>query len=121
MSGPQVGDVITTAEDYEALPIQTVILDASGDAGQRLGDGWHFPETIPLPSVRAAKYGPATILYLPGQPPRPERVVKAEALREYRSALLDARLNPGSQVTRELEFLADLLAERADRIERGEL
>jgi hypothetical protein len=143
VSAPQVGDVVTTAEEFEALPIQTVILDASGDAGQRLGNGWHFPETIPLPSARAAKYGPATILYLPGQPPRPERVVKAEALREWAAEVRGASpedvyipLTPARLVEVHLylagrggidalwahvmRWAARLAEQDADRIERGD-
>ena len=80
---PQVGDTITTAEELDALPRGTVVLDAFGKACQRLADdgdvlrwwrcGHHLPNRAHLP---------AKVLHLDDHPhpPRPERVVKAEAL-----------------------------------------
>jgi hypothetical protein len=68
MSGPQVGDVVTTAEELDALPEGSILIDQEGDV--------YYPDDIPWLRL------PATLIYFPGQPPRPERVVKAEALRE---------------------------------------
>ena len=73
---PQVGDTITTAEELDALPLGTVVLDAFGKACQRLADdgdvlrwwrcGHHLPNRAHLPAI---------VLHLDDspRPPRPER------------------------------------------------
>jgi hypothetical protein len=113
MSTPQVGDTITTAEELDALPRRSGLVDREGNI-RRAGDGAWLP---------------ATLVYLPGQPPRPEHLVKAEALREAQEAwggnwgkegrdvmfnALGDDLTPQGRVGKWLE-------NRADRIERGDL
>lgn len=100
MSSPQVGDVVTTADEWEALPENALAVSWDGRAFFTHGV-WRV----------IGPHAPLTLVYLPGQPPRPERVVKAEALREY---ALEMRAWGVQGIT---DFLLDL---RADRIERGE-
>lgn len=81
---PQVGDTITTAEELDALPIGAILVavESGSPAGLDVAVNWPGSwrtdgATWPVdPSI----WLPLTILYLPGRPPRPERVVKAEAL-----------------------------------------
>lgn len=74
----QVGDTITTAEELDALPREVVA---------RTSTGWTLitPVNSRVPFLEPDY--PMTILYLPGHPPRPEREVKAEALREAADAV----------------------------------
>ena len=122
VSAPQVGDVVTTAEELDALPEGAALL-----AGEHVWSFSRVPEAMtghrnPLHSQTGgawtytadflAHHGSALVIYLPGQPPRTERVVKAEALREYAATWTDG--HPTSRALR------NLLHERADRIERGD-
>ena len=135
-NAPQVGDTITTANELDALPIGTILaaVESGAPAGLDLAVRWSGSwrtdgAAWPIdPSV----YIPLTILYLPGQPPRPERVVKAEALREA-AAEIASLLSYGAELRHDgsedpfIAAYADGLREshtavtqRADRIERGD-
>ena len=61
-------------------------------------------------------------LGVPGQPPRPEREIKAEALREYADAIYRdlARTNSSSTGYPLVLSAVSALRDRADRIERGD-
>lgn len=88
MSGPQVGDAITTKDALDALPVDAVVLDVAGiprtrrRADSHMPGGWTHAGREPLTSGALADGQPLIVVYLAGRPPRPERVVKAEALRE---------------------------------------
>ena len=58
--------VITTAEELEALPERSVVLDRDGDAFQRRGGLWCSYETSRLGSRKLAKFRPITVLWTPG-------------------------------------------------------
>ena len=47
---------ITTAEELDALPDGSAILDGSGDVAQKLSGWWHFPETSPMGPSKVLKY-----------------------------------------------------------------
>ena len=104
-----------TVEELDALPQGTVVIDRGGDAAQRVSGDWYFPETAPLSSTVVRRYRPLTVIYIPGRKPRPERVVKAESLREMASLIYedDALLYTA--------VIAGVLREQADRIEAGEV
>ena len=104
-----IGDVIITAEELDALPVWASVVDSVGDVSQRQeGDCWEV--------LRA--FLPCTIVYLPGRLPRPERVVKAEALR---AAAADAYgTERAAGYYGHPLSIAGWLRDRADRIEAGE-
>jgi hypothetical protein len=113
VTAPGVGDVIATVEELDALPEGCIVLTDDGEIGQKWGEKWDFPGYLPSSAEQLAS-GSATILYLPGHPPRPERVVKAEALREAATAwptLLRDMVSRG--------HVAKWLDERADHIEQA--
>lgn len=116
MSGPQVGDTIATAAELDALPVGALIVPVgTDDPWQRHPSGWDdlgadgsgglADSGVTLWQSGA---GQATLVYLPGRPPRPERAVKAEALREAAELFYP-------------EWAAAALRDEADRIERGDL
>ena len=58
--------IITTAEELDALPQWSAILDGVGDVAQKLNGRWHFPETAPMGASKVLKYGASvTVLYEP--------------------------------------------------------
>ncbi len=130
MSAPQVGDVITTAEEISAAPLDTILVDGSNDVYatvecgvERIGEGWSKAE------LAATRYGPFTIVALPDHLPRPERIVKAEALREAADAWQTGSWAgdlPAAGATRVALILgmaqraADYLRTRASAVEAGE-
>lgn len=144
MSVPGVGDVITTAEELDALPRSAAVVMADVDGSLlavRDNRYWHSLGMDPLTSadlfdisVDPEEGGPipVTLVYLPGRPPRPERVVKAEALNEACNDLLaraeTLRLQFTSRV--DLDWLPAMavqasvdpwwLHDRARRVEQGE-
>lgn len=102
-----IGDVITTAEQLEAVPPGAMLQGRDHD---------ELPWTTTAGGTRwdLIEYAaPLTVIYLPGQLPRPERVVKAEALREYAVEVL--RQDSTARGT------AYRMRLRADAIERGEV
>ena len=110
-----------TVEDFAMRVLTSLAWGSSrarAEAGPRkVEDEWYLTLRLAPPAVTesGAVEIPAVILYLPGQPPRPERVVKAETVREVAEALfydgdLDRRTEPAYAV----------LHEYADSIERVE-
>lgn len=90
MSALQVGDVIATAEEAEELdllPAWSGIVDAGGHSWVKFPgyDAWVCPEGDLMDAVLIFEEcdQPLTVASLPS---RPERVVKAEALREAADA-----------------------------------
>lgn len=133
MSAPQIGDVITKVEELDALPQGAVVVSHAQDAWVHVsedGKRWFIgvehcdPDDgyfIEGRQVYLHQTLPATLVYLPGQPPRPERVVKAEALREAAAYLksLASDWNPTAGYVRGgMDVIARVL-DRADRIEAG--
>jgi hypothetical protein len=57
----KVGDVIETAEQLDALPIDAVVLSGSRRAWQQFEDGWEAVWT----TRRSCPSFPFTVLYLP--------------------------------------------------------
>ena len=134
MSGrtPQVGDTITTAEQLDALPVGSAVLAGGKDAwthvladkytdwlGIELSEDDHYIEPRQHWLRDAASERGGVILYLPGHPPRPERIVKAGGLREWADAwdatlFIDGVLGPD-----EVSIEAAHARHRADRIEGG--
>lgn len=116
MSAPQVGDVITTAEGLDALPERAVVLDREGAAAQRVDGRWYY--AIVAPHVVLA---PFTVVALPGHPPRPERVVKAQAIREAAWAVGDEAASSdylADEVSDDgIMWFLEQLRDRADRVE----
>ena len=123
---PQVGDTIATAEELDALPIGTILaaVESEAPAGLDLAVRWPGSwrtDGAPWP-IDPSAYIPLTILYLPGHPPRPEREVKAEALRDYARDIRDAA-GPDLRTSRlagTADDIAVALDVRADRIARGD-
>ena len=72
----KLGDKVTRREQVTILPRGTILLDDQGDA---------FKVGIVTPQY-LLRFAPLTIIYLPGQLPRTEAVVKAEALKEAADA-----------------------------------
>jgi hypothetical protein len=107
-----VGDVITAGKDFATLPEGAIAVQPHGGILRRAEGSVHQGD------VQA--FLPATLVWLPGHPPRPERVVKVEALREYANELeADAdRLGSSERVRRWARIKS--LRIRANRIERGE-
>lgn len=57
---------ITTAEELDALPDWSAILDSSGDVAQKLSGWWHFPETSRMGPSKVLKYSSTvTVLHEP--------------------------------------------------------
>jgi hypothetical protein len=56
---------ITTAEELDALPNGSVLIDSAGDVAQLRGGLWCGYETSPMSPSRQAKYIPATVLHEP--------------------------------------------------------
>ena len=56
---------ITTAEELDALPQWSAILDGQGDVAQKLNGRWHFPETAAEGASKVIKYGPVTLIHEP--------------------------------------------------------
>jgi sugar phosphate isomerase/epimerase len=56
---------ITTAEELDALPNYSVLLDGDSDVWQKRGEEWCSYETARSSSKRIAKYGPMTVLHEP--------------------------------------------------------
>ena len=148
---PQVGDTITTAEDLD-LALAEGPLDArwflcvsTPDRGDEIawtcfadadGDVWAVrpaseddpPEvtdgvSVPISDVPL----PITIVATSDTRPRPEREVKAEALREARDAVLSATADirelaatRGWRESGQTHASARWLDARADRIARGD-
>jgi len=54
---------ITTAEELDALPDGSAILDRHGDVSTKHAHWWHGYETAPLLSRKVAKYGPLTVIH----------------------------------------------------------
>lgn len=107
---PQIGDVITSPSEWESLPIGAVAVDEYG--------GMLCRTSYNRVDEHMARYLPATLVWLPGQPPRPERVVKAEALREAAGAVYGDERAEGPHG--HPLSIATWLRERAARIESGE-
>lgn len=113
----QVGDVITTAEGLDALPEESILRTPSGNAV--LYDEGALFLTGSDKRYRRSDHEvfPLTVLYLPGQPPpHPERVVKAEALREAASSLDKYGV---ADVTLRTSVVERSLRDRADRHRTG--
>lgn len=87
--GPQIGDVLSTAEQLDACPDNTIVLDHQVVAWQKLVfNGWHraqgmAPETRPSMGLAMSATGHEVIVvYVPGQPlPTPSLV---DGLRQAR-------------------------------------
>lgn len=118
MTTPQVGGLVTTIEELDALPVGTIVANFSGGYDDQ-----------PLVYVKTGKtrwglslryaFLPAVILYLPGHLPRPEREVQAEALRGWADAwdatlIVDGVLGPD-----EVSIEAAHARRRAARIAGG--
>lgn len=57
---------ITTVEELDMLPDNSVIEDGAGDVGVLLAGNVWYPETAPIPVRKVGKsYLPATVLYEP--------------------------------------------------------
>jgi hypothetical protein len=57
---------ITTAEELDALPVGSAVLDADCDVSTKHAERWHGYEMAPLDSRKFSKCGPFTVLYEPG-------------------------------------------------------
>jgi hypothetical protein len=116
----KVGDVVTTAREFDALPEGSIAVQPHGGILRRV-EGSVYQQD-------AQAFLPATLVYLPGRPPRPERVVKAEALREAARAWQmngwAGDLPTGSErvslILGMSQRAVDFLLARADRIERDQ-
>lgn len=130
-----IGDVITTGAQVAALPVGSVLYSgvtpsqSTCDVYVRWPHGWctdgidGFRTWLTEVEVLDP---PLTILALPDEAPRPERVVKAEALREYATAMEDGcragRVPPDSvRISSSVGEVIASLRGRADRIEAGDL
>ena len=56
---------ITTAEELDALPDGSAVVDKEGDVLTKHAHWWHSYETAPLMSRKVAKYGPLTVIHEP--------------------------------------------------------
>lgn len=56
---------ITTAEELDALPEGSAVLDADHDVSTKHDGRWHGYEMFPLLAPKFAKCGPFTVLYIP--------------------------------------------------------
>lgn len=128
MSAPQVGDVITTTEQLEVLPAWAGVVDGGGHPWVK------FPEHGDWVCPEGDLMGPWLILeecdkplIVASLPARPERVVKAESLREA-AALVDAECphEPDEHAEGSCDLCDFTFAvtaqinERADSVEAGE-
>ena len=58
--------VVTTAEELDALPHESVVLDCEGDAWQRTNAGWYIVTSGTVMS-NLIDYLPATVLHVGGE------------------------------------------------------
>ena len=63
---PEAGEI--TAEELDALPVGSVVLDGDGYTWKRLLDEWWYsPDQALEATMLHAIYGPIRVLYVPGE------------------------------------------------------
>ena len=78
-----MSEIITTAEELDALPVGTRYRDRMGDVGTIVRPGIvSYPETADVTTRYAARYLPATVLYRPDTPAPAPSDEDREALRD---------------------------------------
>ena len=113
----KLGDKVTRREQVIVLPRGTILLDEQGDA---------YKVGIVTPQY-LLRFAPLTIIYLPGQLPRSESEIAAEALRAAASAWqmnkwaddLPKGTSRPALILGMVQRAIDFLRERADHIEQG--
>jgi hypothetical protein len=64
-AGYRKSRTITTAEELDALPEGSAVLDADRDVSTKHADKWHGYEMNPLDSRKFSKCGPFAVLHEP--------------------------------------------------------
>lgn len=123
---PRVGDQITSAEDLDALPVGSVVVDRMHDAALHLFVGqWQYAESQLVQQTYAARYAPFTVLYVPGEQPRPSvtddaraDVPLSHAADMIRSARAYAATGDRAGVRRLIEHARIFLAQTVTEVDR---
>jgi hypothetical protein len=103
---PRVGETVLTAEELDALPVDTVVVDRASiprtkrRADSVMGAGWTHAGRDPLSSKMLADGHPLTVLFRPDAPPSatvPDDAVEraTEALFRHRYDMDDAECSCG--------------------------
>lgn len=87
-AAPRVGGTLTTAEQLDALPDKAVVLDEHEEPWQKLGEGlWCGSAGGPMSgtALLRTRTDEVTVLYVPGEQPRPSATdnARAEAWRRF--------------------------------------